>query len=47
MIYSSKNCEAITCEYCEKETAVLINHFVTKYVCSVCYSVPRLNKRKE
>lgn len=40
------NCELITCQYCDNETAVLSNHFVTKFTCSVCYSVPRLNKRK-
>lgn len=41
-----RNCEMITCQYCENETAVQINDFITKYTCPVCYSVPRLNKRK-
>lgn len=43
---TDRNCEMVTCEFCPNETAVLINDFVTKYVCPVCYSVPKLSERK-
>jgi ribosomal protein S27E len=42
----SKNCDMISCQYCENETAVLNEANVVRYTCPTCWSVPRLNKKE-
>ena len=44
---STKDAELISCKYCDNETIVKEDWFVVSYTCPVCYSVPRLNKRKD
>jgi len=43
---TTKDAEVISCQYCENETVVKANKFVTRYTCPTCYSVPKLSKRK-
>lgn len=46
-IPKDRNCEIIPCKYCDNEAVVLNSDFVKSYICPICYSVPRLNKRKD
>lgn len=41
------NCETIPCKYCDNEAIVLQKDNIVSYICPVCYSVPRLNKRED
>jgi len=41
----TRNCEAVSCKYCEAEIVVLQKHLVLTYTCPMCFNAETESKK--